>query len=135
VVGSSLLVPLPALALSFALDGPDVVVPAIRGLGPEAVVSTLYTAGLASLVGYAIFNNLLARYPASQVVPFVLIAPPVAMVSAWALLGQAPNLAEAAGGIVVLAGVLVTVWQSAPGARSAGQSLVTRDGVALEPVR
>jgi len=111
VVWSSLVVPLPAVALSVALDGPDTVRRAVTGLGPEALLSTLYTAGLASLVGYAIFNNLLARYPASQVVPFVLIAPPVAMVSAWALLGQVPNLAEAAGGLVVLAGVLVTVWQ------------------------
>jgi O-acetylserine/cysteine efflux transporter len=111
VVWSSLVVPVPALALSLGLDGPDAVVEAVRGLGPEAIVSTLYTAGLASLVGYAIFNNLLARYPASSVVPFVLIAPPVAMVSAWVLLGQAPNLAESAGGGVVLAGVLVTVWQ------------------------
>jgi O-acetylserine/cysteine efflux transporter len=140
VVWSSLVVPLPALALSLALDGPDVVVPAIRGLGAEAIVSTLYTAGLASLVGYAIFNNLLARYPASQVVPFVLIAPPVAMVSAWALLGQAPNLAESAGGLVVLAGVLVTVWQSTqrgrpdPGRTSRGPVVLHDLDGELEPI-
>ena len=66
---------------------------------------------LASLVGYSIFNGLLSRYPASSVVPFVLIAPPVAMASAWALLGQSVNAAEALGGLVVLAGVLVTVAQ------------------------
>jgi O-acetylserine/cysteine efflux transporter len=111
VVWSSLVVPVPALALSLALDGPDEVGAALSGLGVEAVLSTLYTAGLASLVGYAIFNNLLSRFPASSVVPFVLIAPPVAMVSAWALLGDVPNLAEAVGGAVVLVGVLVTVAQ------------------------
>jgi O-acetylserine/cysteine efflux transporter len=111
VVWSSLVVPVPALVLSLGLDGPDAVLGAVERLGPEALASTLYTAGLASLVGYAIFNNLLARYPASSVVPFVLIAPPVAMVSAWALLGEVPNLAESAGGLVVLAGVLLTVWQ------------------------
>jgi O-acetylserine/cysteine efflux transporter len=111
VVWSSLVVPVPALVLSVVLDGPDAVRGAVEDLGPEAFVSTLYTAGLASLVGYAIFNNLLTRYPASSVVPFVLIAPPVAMVSAWALLGEVPNLAESAGGLVVLGGVLLTVWQ------------------------
>jgi O-acetylserine/cysteine efflux transporter len=111
VVWSSLVVPVPLLALSLALDGPSAVGEALTGLGPEALLSTLYTAVLASLVGYAIFNNLLARFPASSVVPFVLIAPPVAMVSAWLLLDQAPNAAEALGGLVVLAGVLVTVRQ------------------------
>lgn len=111
VVWSSLVVPVPALALSLVLDGPGEVGAALSGLGVEALLSTLYTAGLASLVGYAIFNNLLSRFPASSVVPFVLIAPPVTMVSAWLLLAQAPNTAEALGGLVVLLGVLVTVWQ------------------------
>jgi O-acetylserine/cysteine efflux transporter len=111
VVWSSLVVPVPLLAMSLALDGPHAVGSALTGLGVEAIVSTLYTAGLASLVGYAIFNNLLTRFPASSVVPFVLIAPPVAMASAWLLLSQAPNTAEAVGGLVVLAGVLVTVRQ------------------------
>lgn len=111
VVWSSLVVPVPALALSLVLDGPDEVGAALTGLGVDAVLSTLYTAGLASLVGYAIFNNLLSRFPASSVVPFVLIAPPVAMLSAWLLLAQAPNSAESLGGLVVLLGVLVTVWQ------------------------
>ena len=109
VVWSSLVVPVPLFLLSLALDGPDTVGRALAGLGAEAILSTLYTAGLASLLGYSIFNALLARYPASSVVPFVLIAPPVAMASAWLLLGQAPNLAESLGGLVVLAGVLVTV--------------------------
>lgn len=117
VVWSSLVVPVPALVLSLALDGPHAVGRALAGLGPEALVSTLYTAGLASLVGYAIFNNLLARFPASSVVPFVLIAPPVAMVSAWLLLGQVPNVAESLGGLVVLVGVLVT---TSPGRKSGG---------------
>ena len=83
-------------------------------LGWHAILSTVYTAGLASLVGYSIFNGLLARYPASSVVPFVLIAPPVAMVSAWALLDQVPNGAEIVGGVVVLVGVLVTLRPTAP---------------------
>ena len=110
-VWSSLVVPVPLFALSVLLDGRERVADALGGLGWQAGLSTLYTAGLATLVGYAIFNGLLARYPASSVVPFVLIAPPVAMVSAWLLLGQVPSEAEALGGLVVLAGVLVTVTQ------------------------
>lgn len=108
-VWSSLVVPVPLLGLSLLVDGPNAVGDAVAGFGWQAGVSTLYTAGLASLVGYSIFNGLLARYPASSVTPFVLIAPPVAMLSAWVFLGQVPNLAETAGGVVVLAGVLLTV--------------------------
>jgi O-acetylserine/cysteine efflux transporter len=115
VVWSGVVVPVPLFLLSLALDGRDEVGAALAGLGFEAVTSTLFTAGLASLVGYSIFNGLLSRYPASSVVPFVLLVPPVAMASAWLVLGQAPNLPEALGGLVVLAGVLVTTRQTGRG--------------------
>jgi O-acetylserine/cysteine efflux transporter len=71
------------------------------------VLSTVYTAGLCSLVGYAVFNRLLSRYPSGQVVPWVLLAPVVAMASAWALLGEAPGPAELAGAVLLVAGVLI----------------------------
>jgi O-acetylserine/cysteine efflux transporter len=111
VVWSSLVVPVPLFLLSLVLDGPATVGSALAGLGPQALAATLYTAVLASLVGYSIFNGLLARYPASSVAPFVLIAPPVAMLSAWLLLGEGLNTAELVGTATVLLGVLVTVWQ------------------------
>ena len=108
-VWSALVVPLPLLALSLAIDGPAAVSTALAGFGWPAALSTLYTAGLASLVGYGIFNTLLARWPSSAVVPWVLLAPVVAMASAWAILGQRPNTAEAGGGVLLLVGVLVAL--------------------------
>ena len=78
----------------------------------------MYTAGLASLVGYGLFNTLLARNPASFVVPWVLLAPVVAMVSAWLLLDQRPNAAELAGGLMLLAGALVAQRARRPGSES-----------------
>ncbi|MCP3421884.1 EamA family transporter [Nocardioides pinisoli] len=108
-VWSALVVPIPLLALSLVVDGPAAVAGALGDLSWTAVVSTLYTAGLASLVGYGIFNSLLARWPSSAVVPWVLLAPVVAMASAWLLLGQRPNLAELGGGALLLAGVLVAL--------------------------
>lgn len=108
-VWSALVVPLPLVALSLVLDGPDTVYAAIVGFSWPAVVSTLYTAGLASLVGYGIFNGLLSRWPSSAVVPWVLLAPVVAMSAAWLMLGQRPNAAEVGGGALLLAGVLVAL--------------------------
>ncbi|MGZ8769262.1 EamA family transporter [Aeromicrobium sp.] len=101
--------PAPLLALSLFLDGPTVVGDALVGLGWEAVISTLYTAGLASLVGYAIFNSLLSRHPSSAVVPWVLLAPVVAMAAAWWLLDQRPSTGETAGGLLLLLGALIAL--------------------------
>ncbi|MGZ8726476.1 MAG: EamA family transporter [Aeromicrobium sp.] len=101
--------PAPLLALSLFLDGPTVVGDALVGLGWEAVISTLYTAGLASLVGSAIFNSLLSRHPSSAVVPWVLLAPVVAMAAGWWLLDQRPSTGETAGGLLLLLGALIAL--------------------------
>lgn len=126
-VWSGLVVPVPALGLALVLDGPGVVGAALTGLGWEAVVSTLYTAGLASLVGYGIFNSLLGRYAAAQVVPWILLVPVVAMASAWVLLGERPNGAEALGGLVLLvgAGIALAPRRQRPDSVYAGPSPAT----------
>jgi O-acetylserine/cysteine efflux transporter len=108
-VWSALVVPVPLLALALLVDGPAAVAGGLGAFGWQAGVSTLYTAGLSSLVGYGIFNSLLARWPSAAVVPWVLLAPVVAMASAWVLLDQRPNPAEAGGGMLLLAGVLVAL--------------------------
>lgn len=108
-VWSALVVPAPLLALSLLLDGPAAVGDALAAFGWEALVSSLYTAGLASLVGYGIFNTLLGRNPSASVVPWVLLAPVVAMASAAVLLDQWPNGPESLGGLLLVLGVLVAV--------------------------
>ncbi|MBM7818473.1 O-acetylserine/cysteine efflux transporter [Cellulosimicrobium cellulans] len=107
-VWSALVVPLPMLGLSLALDGPDAVGHALTHLTLAPVLSTLYTAWLASLVGYGIWNTLLARHPASAVVPFTMLVPPVGMLAAWVVLDEVPNAAELLGGVVLLLGVATT---------------------------
>ncbi|GAA1925125.1 O-acetylserine/cysteine exporter [Microbacterium aoyamense] len=107
-VWSALVVPIPALALSFAFEGPEAIAAGLADFGWRPVASTLYTAVLCTIVGYAIFNGLLARNRSAAVVPWVLLAPVVAMASAAVLLGQIPTPAEIVGGAVLVAGVLVT---------------------------
>ncbi|MDQ1217200.1 EamA family transporter [Microbacterium arborescens] len=107
-VWSALVVPVPALGLALVFEGPEAIGAGLAGFGIRALVSTVYTAGLCTLVGYAIFNGLLARNPSAAVVPWVLLAPVVAMAAAAALLGQIPAPAEIVGGAVLVAGVLVT---------------------------
>lgn len=107
-VWSALVVPVPALVLALVFEGPEAIAAGLAGFGIRALVSTVYTAGLCTLVGYAIFNGLLARNPSAAVVPWVLLAPVVAMAAAAALLGQIPAPAEIVGGAVLVLGVLVT---------------------------
>ncbi|POX68579.1 EamA family transporter [Microbacterium sp. Ru50] len=107
-VWSALVVPVPALVLAMTFEGPGAIGAGLAGFGIRALVSTVYTAGLCTLVGYAIFNGLLARNPSAAVVPWVLLAPVVAMAAAAALLGQIPAAAEIVGGAVLVLGVLVT---------------------------
>jgi len=108
-VWSATVVPVPLLALALVVDGPAAVADGLASFGWQAALSTLYTAGLASLVGYGVFNSLLARNPSAAVVPWVLLAPVVAMISAWLLLDQVPNGAEAGGGLLLVVGVLVAL--------------------------
>jgi O-acetylserine/cysteine efflux transporter len=108
-VWSALFVPLPLFAVSLLVEGPTRIGDALGGLGWEPIASTIFTAGVSSLLGYGIFNTLLSRNPAHLVVPWVLVVPPVAMVAAWIAFGDRPNLAEMTGGAVMLLGVLIAL--------------------------
>ncbi len=107
-VWSATVVPLPLLALSLAVDGPDAVAHALTHPSVPALLSTAYTAWLASLLGYGIWNTLLARHPAAAVVPYAMLVPVVGLSTAWLVQGEAPNAWEAVGGGVLLLGVAVT---------------------------
>ncbi|TQL48861.1 O-acetylserine/cysteine efflux transporter [Homoserinimonas aerilata] len=106
-VWSALVVPVPLLALSLLFDGPAAVGQALLSFSWESVVSTAYSALLSGLAGYAIFNTLLAKYPSSAVVPWVLLAPVAGIAAAWILLGEQPNAAEMLGGATMLLGLFV----------------------------
>lgn len=108
-VWSGLVVPVPVMALALVVDGPTAVLDGLAAVDGAAVLATLYTAGVASLLGYGIFNTLLARNPSAAVVPWVLLAPVVAMTAAWALLGDVPTVGEAGGGLLLVVGVLVAL--------------------------
>jgi O-acetylserine/cysteine efflux transporter len=107
VVWSALVVPLPMLAMSLVLDGPSTVGDALTTIGWATIGSVAFTAGLASLVGYTIWNMLLGRYPASVVAPFALLVPPVGLGAAWLVLGEVPNTFELLGSAVLVGGVAV----------------------------
>ncbi|MDO9353599.1 MAG: EamA family transporter [Solirubrobacteraceae bacterium] len=107
VVWSALVVPIPAVGLSLLVDGPTEVGRALTHLDAVAIGSTAYTVIAASLVGYTIFNGLLARHPAGSVVPYILLVPPVGIASAWAVQGETPTGLELVGALVMMGGVAI----------------------------
>ncbi|HKU11980.1 MAG TPA: EamA family transporter [Sinomonas sp.] len=113
VVWSALVVPAPLLALAAIVDGPPAVVGSFAHLTPEAWLSTLFTVGLSSLVGYSAWNSLLGRYPAAAVVPYTLLVPPVGMAAAWLAFGELPQPLEVGGGALLLSGVVTTLHRGA----------------------
>ncbi|PQZ86715.1 EamA family transporter [Arthrobacter sp. MYb227] len=105
VVHSALWVPLPMVGLSLLLDGPAAVGDAFTTLGPETWWGVAFTAVMASLVGYSIWNTLLGKYPTAKVVPYTLLIPAIGMGSAAIVLGQYPNALELMGALILVAGV------------------------------
>lgn len=119
VVWSALVVPVPCFAISLVVDGPTEIGDALAGFGWAAVLSTLYTVVGASLVGYTIFNGLMAKHPAGAVVPFILLVPPVGMLTAWLALDEVPGAVELAGGVLMMVGVGIAVTTFGPRRRPA----------------
>lgn len=108
-VWGSIFVPVPLLVLSLLVDGPGAIGAAVTNLGSAALLSTLYTVVLASLVGYTVWNGLLGRYPAGTVAPFTLLVPVVGLLAGWLLLGEQIRPATVGGGVLLLTGVAVVV--------------------------
>ena len=104
-VWSAVVVPLPLLALSLLIDGPARVGHALTHLSAANLLSTAYTAVLASLVGYGVWNWLLGQHPASSVAPFTLLVPVVGITTAWLVDGERPNVFGALGGALLVLGV------------------------------
>jgi len=121
-IWSGIVVPIPALALAFLVNGPHSVDHAITHIGWVTIASTLYTAILCSLFGYGVWNSLLSRYPIGAVVPFALVVPAAGIATAWIALGEVPTPAETVGGVILLGGIAITMLQRAgarPGASAA----------------
>jgi O-acetylserine/cysteine efflux transporter len=123
-VWSGIVVPIPALALALAINGPHAVGHAVSHIGLVTILSTLYTAVCCSLFGYGVWNSLLSKYPIGSVVPFALIVPAAGIATAWIALGQVPSVSEIVGGAILLGGIATTTIQRRrAGARRAASSV------------
>ncbi|HEY8576443.1 MAG TPA: EamA family transporter [Devosia sp.] len=108
-VWGSLVAPVPLLALSLMVEGPEAVVGAISGFGWSDAALIAFLAYPATLLGGAIWAWLLGRHPASVVAPFTLLVPITGLLSGYLVLGEVITPIEVAGAVLVIAGLVVTV--------------------------
>lgn len=107
----SVVVPVPMLALSLLIEGPQQILSSLAGsLEPAALpawAGLAYTCLIGTVVGSGLWTWLLARHPAGVVAPFSMLVPVAGILTAALVLGEWPNWLELLGGAVVVAGVLV----------------------------
>ncbi len=118
--------PLPMLALSVWVEGPQRIGNALRTAGTSAAMPAnlglLYTVLIATIVGSGIWTDLLRRHASGSVAPFSMLVPVVGFATAWLALGEVPSLTELAGGVLVVAGVLAAPLSAAVSRRSTSMS-------------
>ncbi|HWT95056.1 MAG TPA: EamA family transporter [Solirubrobacteraceae bacterium] len=129
LVWSSLIPPIPLALMSVWIDGPDAMGAAFTGLDVSGVLALLYVVIVSTAFGFGVWTWLLKRHPASSVAPFTLLVPVVGLLSAWIALDEVPNVAEAAGGLVVLGGLALTVRSMRASARTVREAPVTAEAL------
>jgi O-acetylserine/cysteine efflux transporter len=110
---SSLAPPIPLILLVLAVDGPG---PLMALTHPTArlVSSVLVVAYAGTLFGYGVWARLLARYSAATVAPFALLVPVVGMIAGALVFREPLRGIELAGGVLVMAGLALSVLGGAP---------------------
>jgi O-acetylserine/cysteine efflux transporter len=110
VVWSSLVPPLPLAAISYAFEGGPAVWHAVAAMSPKAWACVLIMSYGATLFGFGSWNALLHRYPTALISPFALLIPVTGLASGALFLGETLAPAQAAGALLVFAGLAVNVY-------------------------
>jgi O-acetylserine/cysteine efflux transporter len=111
----SLVVPLPAMALSIGLDGPGALPHALARAPWSGWGAALYLGLVATTLAYALWGALLRRHPTTTVAPFALLVPLVGAVAAAVVFGERFGPLRLAGMAVVLLGLAVILLPSRRG--------------------
>lgn len=119
VVWSALVPVIPFFACSLLFDGEAAIVNSLRHIGLQTVLALFYLAFVATIVGYAIWGNLLSRYETWRVAPLSLLVPVVGIVTAALVLDEHLSGQQMLGAAVIILGLLVNVFGGVLGQRLA----------------
>lgn len=110
VVWSALIPIVPFMVASYLLDGPTVMLHSLVNLDLTTILSLIYLAFVATIVGYGIWGALLGRYETWRVAPLSLLVPVVGIASAALLLDEKLGALQLVGALLVMAGLYINVF-------------------------
>ncbi len=109
-VWMSLVVPLPMLLLSIAVEGGGSLGALLATVSWTTVGAAAYSAVLATVVAFAIWGRLLATHAAALVAPFFLLVPVFGMSLSALLLGEDFNSLQFVGSVLIFVALCVALW-------------------------
>lgn len=109
IVWLSLVPPLPSLVVSVYYDGNPSLLGGLSEASWSSIAAAIYLGAVATAFAYAIWGNLLNRYPAAMVAPFALISPCVGVIASSLAFGEVFGPVRYAGMALILVGLAVIV--------------------------
>jgi O-acetylserine/cysteine efflux transporter len=110
VVWSALIPILPFMLASYLLDGPAAMTQSLLNIDLTTILSLVYLAFVATIVGYGIWGSLLGRYETWRVAPLSLLVPVVGIASAALLLGETLSVLQLMGALLIMLGLYINVF-------------------------
>ncbi|MBS1205330.1 MAG: acetylserine transporter [Proteobacteria bacterium] len=110
VVWSALIPIVPFMIASLVLDGPALMLRSLVSIDITTLLSLVYLAFVATIIGYGIWGSLLGRYETWRVAPLSLLVPVVGMASAAILLDETLSALQLAGAVLVMGGLYINVF-------------------------
>lgn len=110
VVWSALIPIVPFMVCSLIFDGPALMLESVVAIDTTTLLSLVYLAFIATILGYGIWGKLLGRYETWRVAPLSLLVPVVGMASAALLLDEKLSVMQLAGAVLVMAGLYINVF-------------------------
>jgi len=110
VVWSALIPIVPFLLASYLLDGSTAMKQSLVNIDLTTILSLVYLAFVATIVGYGIWGALLGRYETWRVAPLSLLVPVVGIASAALLLDETLSALQLMGAVLIMAGLYINVF-------------------------
>ncbi|QKN81851.1 O-acetylserine/cysteine exporter [Scandinavium goeteborgense] len=110
VVWSALIPIVPFLLASYLLDGSTAMKQSLVNIDLTTILSLVYLAFIATIVGYGIWGSLLGRYETWRVAPLSLLVPVVGIASAALLLDESLSALQLMGAGLIMAGLYINVF-------------------------
>ncbi len=110
VVWSALIPIIPFMVASMIFEGPALMLQSLVSIDLTTILSLIYLAFVATIVGYGIWGALLGRYETWRVAPLSLLVPVVGMASAALLLGESLSVLQLGGAVLIMAGLYINVF-------------------------